>query len=331
MLKGGETKIGISRCSNLRLKIFIIGYKTQGESIVLLFIDTKANKEAQVKFSIVIDCYEAFGHNKTDEILRKYSVKTLSMLCWTHPHKDHTLGLHSLILKYCKETTQILIPEHLYLGENDIIKINNENEKEIFKKIFSLNRFTKRSLSNISTSPNGYEEIKSITFSSIDKDISVSINAVTPISSILSKQIFEKKRISPNDLSISLIITVDEYYIFLGGDTINQHIDAINQAYLEKCRFIKIPHHSSKTSNRLLDYLGEEIDTACTTTFCKMKLPTDDILNQYALKGDTFSTGYLDKGKNTSDYGIIEYEYDFSKEEVELKVKLEGNAMQFNV
>ena len=49
MLKGGETEIPISSYNNLRVKIFLIGYKNQGESIVILFIDVK---QRDVKYSM---------------------------------------------------------------------------------------------------------------------------------------------------------------------------------------------------------------------------------------------------------------------------------------
>ena len=38
MLRGGETEIPITSSGDLRVKIFVIGYKNQGESIIILFL-----------------------------------------------------------------------------------------------------------------------------------------------------------------------------------------------------------------------------------------------------------------------------------------------------
>lgn len=94
--------------------------------------------------------------------------------------------------------------------------------------------------------------------------------------------------VNKNELSISFIIDIDGYYLYFGGDTMNGHIDAINPAYLEQCRFVKIPHHSSDTSTNLLSYLPQEIDTACTTIFSAHKLPKKLVLQEYCNIGKCF-------------------------------------------
>lgn len=330
MLSGGETKIPITSLNNLRVKIFIIGYKKQGESIVVLFIDNK-NRERPVKYSIVIDCYKYKKKNITDEILRHYSVKTLSMLCWTHPHLDHSQDIDALIKKYCKDSTQILLPEHFYNRPEDIITINNKKLQEAVDKVFNLNRLKREAVSLVSAAAGGYSEVKSINFSGIDGDFPVSINIVTPISSILADYAKNGCRnINKNELSISIIININEYYLYFGGDAINVHIDKINPSYLEKCRFVKIPHHSSNTSNQLLNYLPRKIDTACTTIFSTHNLPNTNILNTYCSIGDVFATGEKSNIKNKYEYGIIEYEYDFSKTEIDIDIHLYKNAIHIN-
>lgn len=328
MLRGGETEIPITSSGTLRVKIFIIGYKNQGESIVILFIDT-GEKGCPVKYSIVIDCFKYNKRNITDEILRHYSVSTVSMLCWTHPDLDHSVDIDTLIKKYCKESTQILLPEHFYNESSDIITINNKTLRGAADKVFNLNRLKKRTVANISATDRGYNEIKSLKFAGVDKDVFVSVNAVTPISSILANYVKKgKHNVNKNELSISFIINIDEYYLYFGGDTMNGHIDAINPAYLEQCRFVKIPHHSSDTSTNLVHYLSQDIDTACTTIFSKHHLPREHVLQEYCNKGKVFSTG----GQNNKkyNYGVVEYEYDFSKEEVYMNIKLHGNAISLN-
>lgn len=328
MLRGGETEIPITSFANLRVKIFIVGYKNQGESIVVLFIDIN-DKKRPVKYSIVMDCFKYQKQNITDEILRRYSVDTISMLCWTHPDLDHSLGIDALIKKYCKESTQILLPEHFYNIPSDIVTIRNKELKGAVDKIFDLNRLKKRTASNISVTYSGYNEIKSLKFVGVDRNVLVSVNAVTPISSILSEHVISGRHdIDKNELSISFIIDIEGYYLYFGGDAKNNHIDAINPAFLEQCRFVKIPHHSSLSSTNLINYLPPQIDTACTTIFSRHNLPNNIVLQEYCNMGSVFSTG----GENNKryNYGVVEYEYDFSKENVGLIVNLHGNAINVN-
>ena len=328
MLRGGETEIPITSSGDLRVKIFVIGYKNQGESIIILFIDA-GEEGCPVKYSIVIDCFKYSKRNITDEILRRYSVDTISMLCWTHTDLDHSVDIDTLIKKYCKESTQILLPEHFYNEPSDIITINNKTLQGAVDKVFNLNRLKKRTVTNISVTDRGYSEIKSLKFAGVDKSVFVSVNAVTPISSILANYVKKgNHNVNKNELSISFIIDIDGYYLYFGGDTMNGHIDAINPAYLEQCRFVKIPHHSSDTSTNLLSYLPQEIDTACTTIFSAHKLPKKLVLQEYCNIGKVFSTG-SDNNKKYN-YGVVEYEYDFSKEEAEMNVKLHGNAIGLN-
>ncbi len=327
MLKGGKTRIEITK--NFNVKIYVIGYKNQGESIVILFLDNTTNKNT-VKYSIVIDCFEYKKKNLTDEILREYSVETLSMLCWTHPDIDHSRGIDHLIKKYCKTSTKILMPEHFYGINNDIVIFKDKKEREAINRIFELDRLKNNSVTNISVAANGYNEIDSLTFSTFVKDFDVSINAVTPVSSILSKYIRENNHnINKNELSISLIINIDDYNFFFGGDTLNNHICAIKRPFIKDCRFIKIPHHSSDSSDFLIQSIDDSIDIACTTIFSPKKLPLDHILKGYHGKGDVFSTGH--KSKKKYDYGVIEYSYHFLPNDMNIEIKLHGNACKIEI
>lgn len=177
MPRGGETEIPITSSGDLRVKIFVIGYKNQGESIIILFIDA-GEEGCPVKYSVVIDCFKYNKRNITDEILRHYSVSTVSMLCWTHPDSDHSVDIDTLIKKYCKESTQILLPEHFYNESSDIITINNKTLRGAVDKVFNLNRLKKRTVSNISVTDRGYNEIKSLKFAGVDMNVRLHGNAI---------------------------------------------------------------------------------------------------------------------------------------------------------
>lgn len=53
-------KFNIEDYKNVRLRIFVIGYSDQGESIVTLFMDNHEH----VFYSMVVDCYAKGDVNK---------------------------------------------------------------------------------------------------------------------------------------------------------------------------------------------------------------------------------------------------------------------------
>lgn len=332
MLTGGETRIPISKYSNVLMKIFVIGYRNMGESIVILFLDKGRNNE--VLYSIVIDSF-IYGSgkrevNKTDEILRKYGVENISCLIWTHPHLDHTKGLKHVILKHCRFNTPIYISPHFYNKENDLIKITKKENQELVDNLFTLNRLSKDRVSRPIVSPRKYTNLEQMIFEGFSDSMRINIDAVAPYSSILDDYVGKDKyNLNPNMVSIAFILSVDDYYFFFGGDTTNEHIDRINTAYLQKCVFVKIPHHASTTSNNLLELLNPDVlENVCTTQFKngRSNLPNMDILSAYKhIAKHVTITG--DDTHRSTDYGMIEYEYSFDKR-LTTTIHLHGNARE---
>lgn len=73
-----ESIIIISDCHNLSLKIKVIGYRNQGESIVFEVVD---NSNDQIQYLGCIDSYEVDNFNITfDHIVSKAPKKTRSSL-----------------------------------------------------------------------------------------------------------------------------------------------------------------------------------------------------------------------------------------------------------
>ena len=187
MLTGGETCVPISGYGNVRMKIFVIGYRNMGESIIVLFLDKERNNE--VLYSIVVDSFICRRGkkriNKTDEILRKYGVRDISCLIWTHPHLDHTKGLKHIIQKYCKFNTPIYVSPHFYYKPNDLIKITGKENRWVVDDLYALNRLTKDRVSRPLVSPRKYTNIDQIVLKGFSDSMCVSLDAVAPYSSIL--------------------------------------------------------------------------------------------------------------------------------------------------
>lgn len=312
------------------VKVIVIGYGLYGESTLILLMDNDT-----AFYSIVIDSYNYKNKkikdgpyiNKAIDILKKYGLKRLDVLCWTHPHDDHSKGISGLVVNYCDVDTKIMFPMYLQDNEKDIVKYGNTSKLNI-ETILRVNREHKGQATPIGVADKGeYNvdefEIKDL-YSSETKAI-VRIDALTPIAPMLTEYVNNELCDDPNELSVSLVLDINGYGLYFGGDTTNQHINHSKRFVLRRCRFVKIPHHSSKTAKDLLNYLPQTLDGACTTVFKwgKTKLPDKDIVAKYKpLVSDVYSTNY--DLKETAHYGIIEYDYDFSFGIPSVSVKTDG-------
>lgn len=91
----------------LQFIIYTVGYHKEGESVLILIKSDDA-----VVYSIVIDSYED-ERNITYELLSKEKIDHIDMLCWSHPDKDHSLGI-SRFLKWINEKTLIVVGSGFY-------------------------------------------------------------------------------------------------------------------------------------------------------------------------------------------------------------------------
>ena len=94
---------------------------------------------------------------------------------------------------------------------------------------------------------------------------------------------------------------------------------------MRRCRFVKIPHHASKTAKDLVNYLPATLDGVCTTVFKRgnANLPNNDVVALYRSYGvDIYSTNK--QRRVDVAYGIIEYDCDFSTGLPEVEAKGDG-------
>ena len=332
MLSGSEKKIKIEKIEDLELRIDVIGYKRLGEAIVILFRDRRHNKTL---YSMAIDSYclkqNKSERNWSDDILRKYKVKSLSTICWTHPHLDHSKGLLKLFRKYCWLSTKIIKPCYFDNVDSDIVSVNDEVTKKVVDAVFGLNAIKRNIVVSALVPHKGYidaDHFLIISGNSQSKEIS--LNLLTPVSSIVDDYYKNGRKLEDmNGISVSFILNIDDCYMMFGGDTINEHIDLIDRQYLKDCKFVKIPHHSSYTGQKMGDYVHEaNLVTACTTTY-KTSLPRDKVVDKYKEKCKyVFTTGYKETKDLKTYFGIVEYVYRFTNPEISLDVNLYGNAHQ---
>lgn len=303
--------------SNFNVKIFIIGYGSQGESVVVLFLDG-----AIVFYSIVIDSYQLKSKkkpaiNKTMDILRDYGVSRLDILCWTHPHRDHSKGITSIINKYCDTETLFIYPPFVLGDHSQDFDIKGD-ERTAAKNVLDENRLRKVNANQVSVLPNNTIPIDKFKIRDVymydDRKI-VEIFAISPVSRELLKDIGRGKKKNPNELSVCLVINISDYFFYFGGDTTNNQINSSDKYTMNKCRFVKIPHHGSKTAEALLDYLPNNIDAACTTLYYigSAHDPEQSVIDGYKGKvQDVYATGSWNRKSDALSYRMMIYDYDFS-------------------
>ena len=268
------------------LQVHVLGYRTQGESIVIFF------KEGERTFyTIVIDSF-CIGENpniisRTEELLVDNGVGKISMLIMTHPHEDHILGMDALVEKYSDNNTLFYYPSRSFDVDMGVVQVT-EREKDVLRMVREKNKITRTFSNPVAIPAEGDVTLRTVNLYDNDdydeeRPYPIEIVALTPVASINDAK-SANKNLNLNDLSISIIINIQEYYLFFGADTTNAHIAKLNKDTMSAVRFVKIPHHASDTSDKLLDYFYKnQLDFACSTSFHvgNSILPKKEVLDLY--------------------------------------------------
>lgn len=302
---------------NIILDIYLIGYRHEGESIVFIIY-----ADGAVFYSGVIDCYEYNDLNKTIEILEKEKIAKLDFICWTHPDKDHSIGIDKLINSYAGERTKVFLPGHINGEEYQY----NERIRDTFRYINETVASKKRKKFKVrDVSDNQILHYMQFT-DAVRKVYEFKISSIAPNSTILRANDF-RKTIKKNDYSIGLILNLGEFNCLFAGDIENRTIDNMEDFYIpEVIDYIKIPHHASESSDKLLEYLDYEnkCGLACTTVFRTSNLPKKNIIKRYEkYVRELYSTGKVGYD-DMCDYGIIHVKCDIINKR--MKTILKGNS-----
>lgn len=325
-----KKKIEISSCADMIVSIFVVGYKGQGESIVVLFRDA-----AKVAFSMVIDCYEVKDYNITKSILKKYGVKSLNVMCWTHPHWDHTKGIDGLFETYFGDDTIVFFPQY-YFGDHKKSLLQKQclQAPAIFDKIWDKvkdlpdrhNRF--RTISGYGDKTNLYPMLLSFA-DKLTQDRMVCFYFLTPSCDLLNEYAIEDKDSGkPNEFSISFMMSIDGYGFFFGGDVENESADNIENSIVEEFRWIKVPHHCSSGAKSIAERLGPKVDFSVSTVHNPSGLPHKDIQNIYAQQDRLLHMTELVAEKKKK-YGVVQYDYRFNDKEIVVDLTTYANAGRY--
>ena len=329
----------------LLVYVYLIGYYPRGESILVV---VKSNTpKSRILYVAVIDCFEESDENITIQLLEEVGVeKPIDLLCWTHPHDDHTVGMGKILEQYCDKSTRIIIPNILMIQDQFTTECTN------FSKLLN----TK--LTGIKVS-NRYD-ISSYTAGSViqkmqvsntqnTKEYELTVRALSPYDAICNAQ-FTHSTLDPNKFSIALLFELNTappmnllFCSDIEDSTIEcfaTHLDEIPSSY----NYIKLPHHCSDTSIKLFNYLNKDnpSEVACTTVF-KDTLPKKSVLVDYKkfakniyctsnviicdrLLEDDLEDERSDKVMNLNNYGVIEVHFNVTNNQY--SVKRRGKAVR---
>ncbi|PKL80295.1 MAG: hypothetical protein CVV25_04650 [Ignavibacteriae bacterium HGW-Ignavibacteriae-4] len=296
--------IFVDDIKKITLEVYTIGYTEKGESQVVLLYD---NVNSKCILSFVIDCYSANNANLTHDILIQKNITNLNYFIWTHTDEDHSMGINYIIDTFCNKETQFYLPEGVAGNENDFIDYNLE-VKECFDKINAFNQGGNYNVHTLTCCVEGHTQIlrKIIVESKTSTKFVFEIIGIAPISALVRRKWADGNVKKKNDLSIATIFKVGELSLLFSGDIENQTIHRIPDFYFEGLSYIKTPHHTSKSSTKLIDkiekiYDNKIIPCAVSTTFKKHKLPDIDLIERYKKYVDTFSS----TGDGQTGYGYI--------------------------
>lgn len=312
------------------IQIFVIGGNNgNGEGILILFLNG-----SKVIHTISIDCCKAIVNgsecNLLDKILKKYDVHKIDCFVWTHPHDDHSNGLDELVDIYYRKGSVGIIPKQIYGTDNDIVTMRSLSKKVLRRINF---KFKKKCLKSIDCQS---KEKRCVYFFELEDILSgqiknVSLFCLTPIDYMLDDKRRNQKKINDgllNDISLSLILDVDGYCFFFGGDAPDRTLKESDTGSLLECKWVKIPHHGSKTSQNVVQYFNNNIDSAVAASFMNQHLPSEAVLNKY--KDKTSQIYVTQKTKDDPyDFGMIGYHDIFSNNSVQLNVTRYGNAFKY--
>lgn len=315
----------------VHVRIFTMGGNGIGESFLILF-----QQDESVLYSILIDSFSTIVKGKDtilpQRFIEHYGIGKLDCIIWSHPHDDHSYGLDTIIEKYHGKKTIGFIPQYVYGNNRDLIPISPTCVK--VRKTFK-SKFRKNSLIAIDCAAGESRllikgEIKDV---SREESKNFTLHFLTPIGSPLNQRMAENIPYSQsqlNLLSISMILTVDGYRFYFGGDTPGSIIKQSDTQMINSSRWTTIPHHGSNTSKELRMILKRNIDCASCTTYLSQPLPRTEVLDLYKTPEECRVHVTQKDKQSIFSYGVIEYDYMFSAvPNAKLTIRRYGNAYEY--
>lgn len=314
----------------LNVDIYTIGYSPEGESIVFVIYSGK-----EKLYTGVIDSYEKNNENYTKKLLEELEISKIDMLCWSHPDRDHSLGLEKLF-GFLEESSVFVIPNNIVAYkdkiENDFSKIwDFIRNEEMFPKEQKKSGYSpvKCRIQYISESA----EVCNLPCQFFTYGISkyeFSLKSFLPISHDTYRNQFNNRMIEENGFSVGLMLQLGEFCAVFASDCSDKYIQKIDKTHFsEYCDFLKIPHHGSANSTKILDCFRTAFEQkyyieAASVTKKTKKLPNNEAVKKYYQYCENIL--YTNQEEHGDGYGINVVSVDVTDREIQYSYYVKGNA-----
>lgn len=217
-----------------------------------------------------------------------------------------------IICNFVDENTLINIPAKIDINKENCSQSTKEVFKELQENVKTRNKYKVYEISDIMDIL-GYEELFQINHNDIVYPLIM--KAIAPNSN-LSWQEHNNGQFHKNLHSIAFVLYFGKNTFLFTGDIENLVIQNIPPRHIPPAiNFLKIPHHGSKSSTALLEYL-RNVNVSCVTAYKRGKSnnPEIEVIDQYNRVSDkVFSTYDIEEKNNDEDFGIVKITYDILK------------------
>ncbi len=272
-----ETIIIPGTANQIKIENYVIGYKEQGESIVVIF-----KYDNEVFYSLVIDSYET-NINETTKILNDNNIHSIDVLVWTHPHRDHSMGIINLLNTFCNQNTKVVIPNIDETLKEDI----PSNCREIYDEFSKINLHNKRSNGELIYGMSNLPLYNSY-INWHGEQLNFNLYCMSPITKFLSNNKFTGTT-NINDYSLAIFLEFNNIVFIYGGDIESKTINGLikNNYNIENIAFLKAPHHGSNSTKSIFHLLNITQNTICAVTNYNngdIHLPNSEMIDEYSNK-----------------------------------------------
>jgi len=319
-----DKTIKVERYNDIDIQIFVVGYPSEGESIVLLVRD-----KGTPIVTIVTDCYVSNGYNHTGKLLENNCISQIDAFVWTHPDSDHSLGIIDLLTAFDSEKkSKIYVPSSFNGGQN--YEVCEESAKAIaflMKEYDSNRKYNLNFVSlNKGETPRSLYRIK-IVESASGNEVEISLKFLLPNSALVERRDVKDKDFVLNDLSLVYVMDINGFNYLFTGDLVDQSVQFIDADDLLSVNYIKIPHHGSDSSGKFVELLNQnnlENVISVSTVFAPKSDPKPEILKAY----QAFGKNVCCTGNGENIFGCVKATFDINGQ-LETEPELSGNAYVF--
>lgn len=289
-------KFPITDINNLQMHLYTIGYPTEGEAILSVICENN-----KVLFISLTDCYEHTDNDKNhynhiNPILAEYGNPPINVFIWTHPDKDHSVGITTILERYDpNHNALVYLPSAL--DKDNKFDICDEAQYAFRYLSTYYNTGRKYNIIPVGLDDDEARSLCKLQFeqTSTLRTITCSFIFLAPFSTLLLRRsVKSEKDFVINDMSIVYAMKFNGFNFLFCGDLAQQSIQFLNNTYLHDMYYIKIPHHGSDQPK---GFIGKIVDNqvenpVSTTTVFQNNLPRTTILNEYKKLGyEVYCTG----------------------------------------